>query len=65
MFAEFDIPKGAFLVQKINSFVACAFVGTCALWAALFVWNVTTGTNPIDNTITSYLEEQAFADSLQ
>jgi hypothetical protein len=63
MFAEFELPQGNILLERVNSIVGCLFLGTCALWAAVFVWNVTTGSNPIDHAIISYVEQQAFADS--
>jgi hypothetical protein len=44
--------KGSILKSRINTFVAFAFVGTCALWAALVVVEAAFGVNPI---------EQAFA----
>jgi hypothetical protein len=58
MFAEFEIPKGNIFLSQVNSILGCAFVGTCALWASIFVWNVTTGSNPIDRAIASAIEAQ-------
>lgn len=51
MFTEFKRGKGPLYKQRVNTLVGSIFIATCALWAAMFVWNVTEGTDPISQTI--------------
>lgn len=58
MFAEFERPQGNIFREPVNSFIGAVFLGTCALWAALFMWNVSTGSNPLDRAILAAIESQ-------
>lgn len=58
MFTEFKREKGPLYKQRVNTLVGSIFLGTCALWAAMFVWNVTTGGNPISRTIAAAVQGQ-------
>jgi hypothetical protein len=59
MFTEFVRPSGNIFEQPVNSLIGSIFLGTCALWGAIFVWNVTTGSNPIDHVIASVMFAEA------
>ena len=47
MFSEFKPIRGSLLHQRVNSFIGIIFLATCALWAFMLIFNMTTGTNPI------------------
>lgn len=51
MFTEFKRGKGPLYLQRVDTLIGSAFLGVCALWAAMFIWNVTEGTNPISKVI--------------
>lgn len=49
MFSEFTPIRRSLFNERVNTFLGVIFLGTCALWAALFVWNISTGSNPINH----------------
>lgn len=58
MFAEFERPAGNIFHSRVNSWLGCVFLGVCALWAAMFVSNVTSGSNPVSAAIVSAIAPQ-------
>ena len=51
MFLEYKPIRGPLLKSRVNSLIGSLFLGTCALWAATFIWDITTGDNPITHAI--------------
>ena len=58
MFSEFSPIKGSLFTERVNSWLGTLFLGSCALWAALFVWNVAAGNNPLDHAIAAAIEHE-------
>jgi hypothetical protein len=58
MFLDFERPTGSLFRAPVNAFLGSIFLGTCALWAAMFIWNVSSGDNPISQAIASAIEKQ-------
>lgn len=56
MFTDFERPAGNIFKTSVNSYLGTTFLLTCALWAAMFIWNVTTGDNPISHVIAATVE---------
>ena len=57
MFTDFRPIKGSLFNQRVNTLLGTIFLGTVALWAMMFVWNVAEGSNPIERGLTSALEQ--------
>jgi len=55
MFTEFKPIKGSLWQQQVNSLLGIAFLGTCALWAAMFIWDLTDTANPVERAIATTL----------
>lgn len=61
MFTGFTPIKGSLFSQRVNTWLGSIFLGTVALWAAMLVWNVADGSNPIDRALTGALEQAMLA----
>ena len=57
MFTDFKPIKGSLFNQRVNTFLGTIFLGTVALWASMFVWNIAEGSNPIDRALTSAIQQ--------
>jgi hypothetical protein len=55
MFADYK-QKGSIWKQNVNSLLGSIFLGTVALWAALFMLELQWGTNPIVDAFTKVVE---------
>lgn len=53
MFENFVPIKKSLYLERVNTLLGTAFLATFALWAAMFIWNVTSGSNPLDDAIAS------------
>lgn len=53
MFESFESVKKSLYMERVNTLLGTAFIATVALWAAMFIWNVTSGSNPLDDAIAS------------
>jgi len=51
MFTDFTPMKASLFKERVNTGLGIAFLSTVGLWAAMFIWNLADGTNPIDKTI--------------
>lgn len=58
MFTEFTSIKGSLFKERVNTWLGIVFISTCALWAAIFMWNVSTGDNPIDHSIAAAIDQE-------
>jgi len=61
MFTDFEYIRGSLLTERVNTLLGSVFLGTCALWAALFIWNVTSGSNPLDKAIAKIVVENTLS----
>ena len=57
MFTEFAPIKQSLFSERVNTWLGIVFLSTVALWAATFIWNVTTGTNPIEKAIAASIDQ--------
>ena len=57
MFTEFSSIRGSLFKERVNTWLGIVFLSTCALWAALVVWNIASGDNPIDHTIAAAIDQ--------
>jgi hypothetical protein len=51
MFTEFTPMRASLFKERVNTGLGIAFLSTVALWASMFIWNITSGNNPIDRGI--------------
>ena len=58
MFTEFSSIKGSLFKERVNTWLGIVFIGTCALWASMFIWNISSGDNPIDHTIAAAIDQE-------
>jgi hypothetical protein len=65
MFLEFTPIKGPLLQEKVNTLLGTIFLGTCALWAAIFILDVATGNNPIDKSIAAAIERSIIGEVVE
>ena len=56
MFTEFSPIKRSLFGERVNSLLGIMFLGSCALWAMMIIWNVTNGDTPIDHALTRIIE---------
>lgn len=59
MFAEFTPIKKSLYSERVNTWLGIAFLGTFALWAVMLIWNLTTGTTPVDTAIAKAIDWSA------
>jgi hypothetical protein len=62
MFSDFTRPRGNVLMAPINSILGTMFLGTCALWAAMFMWTLKTGTDPFSRIVNATVESYLLAE---
>jgi hypothetical protein len=58
MFIDFERPVGSLFRQPVNTFLGSIFLTACALWAGMFMWNLSTGNNPISQAIASTIQSE-------
>ncbi|HEV8677284.1 MAG TPA: hypothetical protein VN701_00400 [Candidatus Paceibacterota bacterium] len=61
MFTEFTAITGSLYKERVNTFLGIAFLATVALWAAMVIWNLTEGTNPIDRGIAAAIDKEVIS----
>lgn len=57
MFENFVSGKKSLYMENVNTLLGTAFLATFALWAAMFIWNITSGSNPLDDAIASAIAQ--------
>lgn len=58
MFDKYEL-RGSIWKSKVNSIVGMLFLGSVALWAILFVTNITWGTDAISDGLVKVVEARS------